>query len=162
MPRLEDTDLHHIRAVEGWLELGNAAEAEMEISPLAARLPLSPEVLSAQWLICSHKKDWTKGARVANTLAKAAPGQAVGWIHRSYALHELRQTQEAYDLLKPALEVFADEWVIPFNLACYLCQLKRLDEAKVLLNVALDRGQDEARNAAQSDPDLEPLRQHTD
>ena len=162
MASLDTADQHLLRAVEGWLELGNAAEAEREIQPLAVRAPLHPDVLTALWLICTHKEDWNKGVRVANTLAKAAPGLPAGLIHRSYALHELRRTQEAYDLLKPSLEVFPEEWVIPFNLACYLCQLNRLDEAKVLLNVALDRGQYEARNAAQNDPDLEPLRLNTD
>ena len=160
MPKLDNSKLHLLRAMEGWLELGNVAEAEREIQPLVEDFHLCPEVISAQWQICAHKEDWAEGARVANTLAKVAPGQSSGWIHRSYALHELRRTQEAYDLLKPAFEIFPHEWVIPYNLACYLCQLGRLTEAEVLLSVALDRGQGEARNAAQDDPDLEVLRKN--
>ena len=37
-------------------------------------------------------------------MVKLDPRRFTGWIHRSFALHEMKRTQEAYDELKPALD----------------------------------------------------------
>jgi len=38
---------------------------------------------------------------------------------KQLALHELKRTQEAFDLLLPAADKFPAPWTIPYNLACY-------------------------------------------
>jgi hypothetical protein len=58
--------------------------------------------------------------------------------HRSFALHELKRTAEAEVLLLPALERFTDEPTIPYNLACYACVLSRVEEARRLLERAIE------------------------
>ena len=47
--------------------------------------------------------------------------------------------------------------MIPYNIACYLCQLERLDEAKLRLADALKIGGKGIRAAALGDEDLMPL-----
>ena len=47
------------------------------------------------------------------------PDEPVGWIHRSYVLHEQKRTREAWDLLLPAAKKFPEDFTIPYNLACY-------------------------------------------
>ena len=82
-----------------------------------------------------------------------------GWVDRSYSLHELRRTQEAREALLPALKKFPDASLIPYNLACYACQLGDPVEARHWLRKAIARGEkDEIKLLALNDPDLSALR----
>ena len=38
------------------------------------------------------------------------------------------------------MERFPEEWLIPYNVACYLCQMERLDEAQAMLALARAKG----------------------
>ena len=52
---------------------------------------------------------------------------------------------------------------MPYNLACYECQLGRLEQAKHRLEKAFKLGEGEGmRLAALDDPDLQPLWKRTD
>lgn len=87
-----------------------------------------------------------------------APDRPEGWIHRSYALHELKRTEAALELLEPAAAMFTDLWTIPYNLACYACQLGNQDEAWEWLTDAFDLGDPKmVKPMALDDPDLETL-----
>jgi hypothetical protein len=58
----------------------------------------------------------------------------------------------------PIADKFPDLWVIPYNLACYTCQLGRLDEARLWFDRALTIGDaKEIKLAALDDADLAPL-----
>ena len=65
--------------------------------------------------------------------------------------------EEALSVLTGVAEKFPKEWMIPYNMACYLCQLERLAEAKPNLARALEIGGKGIRTAALSDEDLKPL-----
>src|SRR2546425_128141 len=53
---------------------------------------------------------------------------------------------------------FPSQPMIAFNLACYACQLGRLEEAREWLRKAMDLGDEkEIKTRALDDPDLEPL-----
>ncbi len=95
-------------------------------------------------------------------LLRVCPDDANAWVHRSYALHELRRTREAFDLLRPAVGRFPKEIIIPYNLACYTCQLGDLAAARRWFEqaLALDDHAEEKRHrlrAALEDADLQPL-----
>jgi len=60
----------------------------------------------------------------------------IGWWMLSFALHEMKCTQEAYENLAAARDKFSGEWILHYNLACYLSRLGRLDEARVSLKHA--------------------------
>jgi tetratricopeptide (TPR) repeat protein len=76
----------------------------------------------------------------------------------AYALHELKRTEEARAVLLPVADKFTDNHTIPYNLACYECQLGNLKEARDWLSKAIDlAGKDDVRAMALEDPDLEPL-----
>lgn len=129
---LEPPDSHVFSAACGWLELGNLREAELELKNLSKSSRRHPDVLEFLWLIHSRKEEWDKAAKVAEELKRKAPDRASGWLHYSYALR--RSTggglAASCDALRPAYELFPDEPVIPYNLACYACQLDRLEEAR--------------------------------
>jgi tetratricopeptide (TPR) repeat protein len=158
MSGLKPPDTHHLRAAEGWLELGNAGEAGRELDRISARNRLHPNVLDARWSVCAAGRDWAAALAVAEQLVAQAPGRCSGWIHRSFSLHELRRTAEARNQLLPALERFPTESTVPYNLACYDCQLGRLAEAREWLALAMTRGRREDIIAlALKDADLKPL-----
>lgn len=158
MSLLEPPDTHHLLAAAGWLELGNAAEALAELDRIAPACRTLPEVLEVRWSAHAHAKAWDVCLNVASSLIERAPERPAGWIDRSFALHEMKRTQEAWDGLLPAATRFPKHPIIAYNLACYACQSGRLDEARDWLKKAIRLGGDsDIRKMAQEDPDLAPL-----
>ncbi len=158
MSELKAPDSHHLRAAEGWLELGNASEAGHELDQITARHQLHPDVLETRWSVCAAGRNWPGAMAAAERLLAEAPSRPSGWIHRSFSLHELRRTQEARDQLLPAVARFPKVSTIPYNLACYECQLGRLDKAREWLALAMTVGRREDILAlALKDTDLKPL-----
>lgn len=140
--------------------LGNAKEARQEFAQLSPAARLLPECLGVEWQLLAEEKHWEEAAAVADAHVKAAPDQPEAWIHRSFALHELRRTQTARDRLLPAAKLFPRETTIPYNLACYECQLGDLPAAREWLRRALQRDPAARRERlamALQDPDLQPL-----
>jgi len=155
---MTDRDLHCLRAAQGWAELGNYDEAAVELEGITAALRSHPEALVVSWKICAHVKQWPACVEIGEAIVQLAPQKVFGWIHRSFALHELKRTREAFDLLLPAVEKYPKEWTIPYNLACYACQLGELKEAWSWLEKAIDlAGESDIRPQALSDPDLGPM-----
>jgi tetratricopeptide (TPR) repeat protein len=161
MKDLQREDAMHLRAAEGWLELGLMDEALAEVEQISESTQHHPLALILLWRVYSQAGKWRKCVEVADELVQREPGNSFGWIHRSYALHELKRTQEAASLLEPAIGLFSDEELIPYNLACYACQLGKLSEAKAFLEVAFKRGKRaEIKERALEDADLFPLRDY--
>ncbi len=158
MSQWQTPDLHHLRAAEGWLELGNPREAMAELDQLSDEAQGRLEVLAVRWGILAHFKRWQEGVAVAARMIEMAPDEVFGWIHRSYALHELKRTQEARDLLLNAVVRFPQNEIIPYNLACYECQSGNHVIAMKWLQQAMRRGDPaEIKSRALEDEDLQPL-----
>lgn len=162
MPRLEPPDSHFLDAATGWLMLGNADEARREFEQLSPTARPHPDVLDFEWRWLAHEKRWEEAVAVAQRLVDQCPRRAEAWIHRSFALHELRRTQEAFDRLLPALKKFPKETTIPYNLACYTCQLGDLPAARRWFARALKSDASPADKLhrlamALEDADLQPL-----
>lgn len=133
----ELNDQRHLEAAEGWLELGNHLEANEELENITPQMRVHPDVLEIRWHIYAKEKKWDACVDIAATIIKLAPENYHGWIHRSFALHELKRTEEAFENLLPVADKFPDSWTIPYNLACYLAQLHRIDEAQVWFKKAM-------------------------
>jgi Flp pilus assembly protein TadD len=157
---LQPPDSLYLHAAQGWLELGNRVEATEELKGISADLRAHPDVLKVRWEIHAAAKEWEAAVEVANALARAEPDDAQGWVQRSYALHELRRTEEARDHLLRVVEKFPFSATIRYNLACYECQLGHRALAKGWLEKAFALGDaKEMKEAAMADPDLAPLRE---
>jgi predicted Zn-dependent protease len=157
---LNHHDRHHIEAAQGWLELGLPHDALGELENVSPAKRKHPAFLTVQWSICSEMQHWETCVEIAATLVTLEPGNVVAWINRSYALHELKRTHEAHDLLLPAFEKFPEDATVPYNLACYCAQLGRLERAVNWLDVALTKAGTDAPTVklrALDDPDLEPI-----
>jgi hypothetical protein len=80
------------------------------------------------------------------------------WINRSYALHEIKRTEEALNALLPAAKKFPKRWLIRYNLACYSSQLGLVNDAMRLLKQAIRLGgKKEIKTMALEVFDFEPL-----
>ena len=157
---LDPSLAHVLRAAVGWLELGNAAEARAELSQVPAAASHHPLVLEAWWLVYTREKDWAAALEVSRVEEQAAPQSPSGPLHHAYALRRFEKggLQAAWDVLRPAADQFPTEPTIPYNLACYACQLGRLDEARSWFEAALRLGDPQGlRRLGLEDPDLEPL-----
>jgi tetratricopeptide (TPR) repeat protein len=155
---LRAPDIFHIQAAQGWLELGSAAEAKIELEKVSAPFHGHAEVLKVQWGICAADKQWEAALEVASKLIEQESEDPLGWVHRSYSLHELKRTQEAKDNLLRVVDKFPVSATMRYNLACYECQLGNLAEARKWLEKSFRLGnRDQMKLAALSDLDLKPL-----
>ncbi len=144
-------------AALGWLGLGDWRSAADELSRIHPKFLAHPFVARIRvrlWL----RQNPDLALALTNELLKVMPDEPECLIHRSFALHELARTQEAYDLLRPTLDRFPENPTIPYNIACYLCQLGLFLEAHEMLikSFAIDSGMSR-RLRALSDPELAPL-----
>jgi len=158
--KFEPPDSYFYSSAEGWLELGNVAEAKLELARLKPALQNDPAVLELRWRICVEEKRWDDGLEIGETLVHSNPERASGWLHRAYSLRRVPDggLQKAWDALLPAAAKFPDEAIIPFNLACYACQMQQLDTALTWLKSAIKiAGKSPIKRMAMQDPDLQPL-----
>ncbi len=159
MKPLPPSDLVHLEAAQGWIELGNHTEANEELRKIAPESQGQPEVLEARWKIYASVQQWDECVGIADTLIKAAPERVSGWLAKSIALHGLNRIQEAFDTLFPVAEKFSHVAIIFYDLACYSCRLGKVPEAKQWLEKAFGSGDaDRLKAMAREDPDLEAIR----
>jgi predicted Zn-dependent protease len=153
-------DVHYLRAAEGWLELGDHLEANEELKKISLQCRFHPQVLLVRWEIYARDGHWEFAHTIAHGLVALAPDEPVGWINRAFALHQMQRTVEAWHSLLPAARKFSNNPVVAYNLACYACQLGRLEEARQWFERALDIGDAaKIKTLASQDPDLKPLLQ---
>ena len=160
---LSAPDLHHLKAAVGWLELGSAAEALAELDGMSEAWQSHVDVLETRWLALAQLQRWEAAAKTARALIAAAPERSIGWLHHAYALRRAPNggLLAAFNALVPVVSRFPQEATIPYNLACYACQLQR-DRGETLewLQQAMAAGnRAEILAMAIKDPDLEPLRE---
>jgi Flp pilus assembly protein TadD len=158
---LNPSDIFHLRAAVGWLELGNPTEAGEEIARISSDAIAHPDVLEVRWQICAATQSWDAATPVGEQLVSAAPERVSGWIHRAYAIRRATHggLQKAWEALLPAASLFPKDPLIAYNLACYAAQFGRLDDAWEWLTKALSLADDAQamKEMALADHDLEPL-----
>lgn len=160
MAKLEPPDAFALSAALGWLELGNPAEALAELEHVTPANRSHPGVLEVRWVVLAELKRWEQALAAATEMVRVAPDNASGWLHRAYALRRVPNggLSQAWDALLPAADKFKQESIIPYNLACYACQLQRLEEARAWLQRAMKTGKaSEVKRMALADDDLKPL-----
>lgn len=145
-------------AAEGWLMLGNPAVAAEELDKIPADFYYDAQVLAVRWQMCAAARSWEAAWIVSAALCEVAPESSVGWISQANALREYKGLKPAKKLLLSVADRFANEAVIPYNLACFSCQLGQLAEACKWLLKAFDIEKTvQLKLMALCDPDLKPL-----
>jgi len=155
---LDPPDSHHLKAAEGWLQLGDPVESNEELKKIGLQNRFHPQVLIARWQIYAKEQHWEFAHTIAQGIIALLPNEAIGWINRSYALHQLKRTREAWETLLPAAAKFPKNLTIAYNLACYACQLGHMEAASRWLKTAMQLADpNQIQLVALDDPDLEPL-----
>jgi tetratricopeptide (TPR) repeat protein len=160
MKPLDVPDLHHLNAALGWLELGNHLEADTELDNITPGLRSHPAVLELRWQIYSKEEKWDACVDISTALVAANPEYPANWIHRAYSIRRAKGggLLQAEAVLLEAWQKFPSNPIIPYNLACYACQLGNLKEAWEWLEKAFDIGDaKKIKLMALDDPDLEKL-----
>jgi tetratricopeptide (TPR) repeat protein len=160
MQSLEPPDSFILSAAEGWFELGNMVEARAELGRISEPQQHHPLVLAFHWMLSAHEQNWPAALEIGRKLVEFAPEFAFSWLNRAYALRRAPDggLQAAWDALIPALERFPEEATVFYNLACYACQMRRPEDARLLLKQALTVGdKTKIKAMALKDSDLEPL-----
>jgi tetratricopeptide (TPR) repeat protein len=158
---LEPPDNFHLSAAMGWLGLGNWQEAHEELEKIALAFRAHPDVLEIRLEIYSKAGKWDLAAEIAGVLVQIRPSDAQFWITHAYATRRMPGggIPQAKQILSKAQRLFPKEALIPYNLACYACQLGDHKEARKWLEIAFDLGgAEQVKRMALKDPDLEPLR----
>ena len=158
MKNLTFPDRHRLNAAEGWLDLGDHEEAEAELRQLSPGARETNDYFNLHWRLLVLRRQWSLALQTAQTQIEVAPDHPSGWINLSYCLHELDRTTEARETLKKVVRKFNDLPVVPYNLACYECQLGDIEASKRWLLRAIRVGKrQEIIHMAQQDDDLRPL-----
>lgn len=155
---LPSPDCHYLSAALGWAGLGNLEEAEAELDKVSKDNRRNRDILSLIWDIKGKNNKWEQSVNIAEELIAVEPEIPDGWIYRSFSLHELQRTDEAWENLIMVADRFNDNWTIPYNLACYACQLDQLADAQEWIVRAMKiEGVETIRERSMEDPDLTPL-----
>ena len=160
MNPLDVPDIHHLRAAEGWFELGDDGEALQELDSISLPERNHPAALDLRFQIFANKREWDTCREIAGMITQQLPDFAGGWLHLAYASRRAAggSEQAAYDILEPVSGKFPEEPTIPYNLACYVCQIGNLAEARKWLQRALAIGdKKQLKLMALNDADLKPL-----
>lgn len=161
MQQFDVPDIHYLRAAIGWIELGNYTEANVELENISPELRSHPDVLEVRFELYAKGKKWDACREVAAALLKQAPERGSAWLHLAYATRRATGggLQAAYEILSPAAGKFPQVPTISYNLACYTCQLGKLEEARHWLEKAYAAAGDrkQIKMMALEDEDLEPL-----
>lgn len=153
---LEPPDLTHCQAAIGYTELGMFEEANAELENVDPFNRTTPEVLSIRAAIYHGLQKWELLRVVALQLTRLDPANVQWVVSLAYATRRAVSIELARDILLTAKANFSNEPVIPFNLACYHCQLGQLETAKDYLREAFEIDP-QWRGAALEDEDLVPL-----
>jgi predicted Zn-dependent protease len=151
----------HLEAAQGWLELENHLEARAELDQVSSPFAKHPDVMEVRWKIYAQAHRWEGCLEIAEDLTDCAPRRALGWLYLAASLSALKQPEEAYQTLMDVAEQFPDNVAIPYQLACYACEIGDLHEASKWLDDAFDAGDAaELRALALKDTALQPLWKH--
>ncbi len=158
MKPLEPPDKYHLLAAQGWLELGNDFEAFQELEKVSSKFSTHPDVLSVRRRILGRSKNWLNALNIAKSICQLEPNHLFSRIHQAYDFYAVKRGPEEQAVLRAAPMRLPNFFAVPYNLACYACQLGDLEEAWDWLKMAIEMTDiEEIRKLVLSDPDLEPL-----
>jgi len=153
---MNNTDQWRLIAATGYIELSMLPDAEAELDAIDPDFRQLPEVLAVRMEIYSKQHQWERMQGIAVRLMRSYPEESHWVISYANATRRALSLEAAKDILRAALQRYPKEPCIPYNLACYECQLGNLESAKLYLEDAI-RLHPGFRAAAMKDSDLKDL-----
>lgn len=154
---LPTSDLHHLVAAQGWLELGNHLEADSELDNITASLRIHPDVLDLRWQIYAKEKRWKACEDIGHATIEVDPDRPSGWLNQAMAIRQQGRLKEAYSNLYVVFDDFPNNWRVPYDLAKYACLLGEFDEAKEWFKKAIAIEEKMVQKLGIDDPDLKAM-----
>jgi predicted Zn-dependent protease len=154
--RLPDDVLWHLQRCDGFLDLKMVDKARRELEQIGAAHRQIDPFIEAELRMAMADNRWSDAMQFARTLSDRQPNNPAFCIHLAYSVRRAESIEAARDILLAARKRFPKVAVIPFNLACYECQLGHPDEAMVFLEKAF-RLDAAFREQAFEDDDLKPI-----
>lgn len=153
---LSDGTRWTLEKADGYMDLKMWDQALAELNKVPPEDEDSIAYRHIRLRLAIETEDWTTSTKLVIELQQALPEEPAFWVQRAYVARRAESIQVARTILCDALSRFPQTPVIPFNLACYECQLGELQLAHEYLQAAfaLDPSY---RDLALCDEDLEPL-----
>jgi predicted Zn-dependent protease len=153
---LPDDVRWHLQRCDGFLDLKMLDKARVEIEQIDAAHHQSDPFIEAGLRLAMAENRWNDAAQFARTLSERQPDNPVFRVQLAYAVRRGESIEAARDILLDAKKRFPKAAVIPFNLACYECQLGHTDAAMTFLEKAFKLDA-HFREQAFDDDDLKPV-----
>ena len=125
-----------LEAVCGWLYLGLAEEAALELDGVAWEHRLDPEVLKTHARVLQTLQRWESLRNVARMLCDALPEEPRWPILLASATRHLHGPERALGILMEAVEQFPSVPTVYYDLACCEAEGGYLDNARLWLKEA--------------------------
>jgi tetratricopeptide (TPR) repeat protein len=147
-----------LMAADGYMDLNMYAEARKELLQIPTVYRNHKLYLWLMNRLSVETEDWEMAVTISRTLCEKQPDLVDSWVAYAYAVRRHEKISNARTILLQAIERFSEEAIIPYNLACYECQLGNIENAKIYLKraLSLDMG---FRVIALKDEDLISLRE---
>jgi tetratricopeptide (TPR) repeat protein len=153
---LEPPDQQILTAAYGYVQLQMFHEANEQLDKIDPFLRAAPEILALRIEIYRGLAKWELMIELAKRLLEFQPDNPEWPVSLAYATRRAISVEAAKEILLKAEPQFPREALIPYNLACYECQLGNLVSAKNYLTQAF-KIDSNWRVIALEDRDLEPL-----
>jgi tetratricopeptide (TPR) repeat protein len=154
--RVSSDGLWHIQRGDGFLDLKMIDKARQELEQVGTFDRRCDSYIQAALRLAMADGQWSNAVQFAHTLIERRSNEPAIYVQLAYSVRRGESIEAARDILLDARKRFPKVAVIPFNLACYECQLGHPDEALALLEKAfkLDAS---FREQAFEDDDLKPI-----
>lgn len=124
-------------AAAGWLELGLADEALVELEALPTDARSRREVLELKLAAQMAGQSWNSASDTARLLCLKAADEPVFFLRAAFCLHETGDTLAACHWLLRGPKTLFEMAVFHYNLACYLWTLGESNRARSHLKQAI-------------------------
>lgn len=142
-----------LRAASGWLDLGLADEALVELDTIPFERQSDREVLELKLGAEMSQQAWNPASDTARLLCLKDADEPMFFIWAAFCLHETGDTLAACNWLLRGPKSLFEMAIFHYNLACYLNTLGEVKRARSHLKQAITL--DESfREAAREDRDL--------
>ena len=153
---LSDVTRWALEKADGYMDLKMWAQAQDELNKVSPDDVASIAYRHTRLRLAIENEDWPTSTDLVTSLQKAVPEEPAFWVQHAYVARRAESIHAARTILCDALGKFPQMAVIPFNLACYECQLGELQLAHEYLQAAFELDPS-FRDLALRDEDLEPL-----
>jgi predicted Zn-dependent protease len=148
----------HLDAAQGWMYLQAWNEALQEIGQITDEFRHHFDVLESRYQLHILTNNWPLAEQTARTISELFPNDLFGWLNLALVMNELGRAHEARDLLLSVVDRFPNQYIVPYQIACYCCQAGCREEAKTWLSRAFALTDDkEVKTMALEDRELQPL-----